>query len=185
MSSPLRRCPVLRETIYRARSANDSAKKVLIGLSVSALAFVAAAYITPALSGIVWLIAFVFIVASLFVYNKYVGAEYCYEITEYGTPALVISQTVGKTSKTMARIDLDSISEIKRMTGDEYRKYRVEKGVTRYTYHPTMLPSEIYLITMRSDYENADVFIEASDAFVLTLQRTVEAFRAQIDPYAE
>ena len=176
---------MLRETVYKPKPTNDSAKRMLIGCSVSALAFVAAANLTPKFSGIVWLVAFCFIVASIYVYNKYVGAEYCYEIAEYGTPTLIVSLTVGKTSKTMARIDIDSITDIKRMSSEEFRKYKSEKGITKYTYHPTMIPDEVYLLSMRSTYENADIFIEASDAFILTLQRTAEAAREQVDPYAE
>ena len=150
---------------------NNVAKHVLIGLGGSSLIFIAAAYMTPVLSGIVWMVAFVFIVASLYVYNRYVGAEFCYSVEDVGVPSLIITQRVGKTVKTMARLDVDSLTELRLLSGEEYRKYKCQKGVVKYAYFPTMRPNEVYLVSMRSRYESADVFIEIDERFAAALSQ--------------
>ena len=159
---------------YIAKPRNNTARSVLIGLACSAVIFVIAANITPKYSGIIWFVAFAFIVASLYVYNKYVGAVYLYEVAVYGVPTLVISLTVGKTVKTMARIDIDSITEIKHLSDAELRAYKPQKGTVKYTYYPTMLPSDVYLIAMRSQYENADIIIEADEQFISVIRRMLD-----------
>ena len=150
---------------------NNVAKYVLCGLGGSSLIFVAAAYMTPVLTGIVWMVAFIFIVASLYVYNRYVGAEFCYSIENVGVPSLIVTQRVGKTIKTMARLDVDSLAELRLLSGEEYRKYKCQKGVVKYSYFPTMRPSEVYLVSMRSRYEDADVFIEIDERFASILRQ--------------
>ncbi len=165
---------MLKELSYVAKATNNVARQVLIGLVGSAAIFVVASYITPKLSGLVWMVAFIFIVASIYVYTRYVGSTYLYEIADVGTPSFVISLTVGKTSRTMARIDIDSITEVRRLTGKEYRKYKCEKGVVKYSYFPTMMPTALYLISMRSPYENADIFIEADESFAKTLSASAD-----------
>lgn len=154
---------------YVATSKTKTSRYVFLGLVGSAAIFIVASYITPAFSGLVWMGAFVFIVAAIYVYTKYVGASYCYEIVDSGVPSFVVTMTVGKTAKTMARIDVDSVVELRRMTRSEYRAYKCEKGVSRYSYFPTMMPAELYLVSMRSTYENADLFIEVDEQFAAAL----------------
>ena len=156
---------MLKEFSYVAKATNNVARQVLIGLAGSSVIFAVASYITPKFSGLVWMVAFVFIVSSIYVYTRYVGSAYLYEVTDVSTPSFVVSLTVGKTTKTIARIDIDSITEVRRLSGKEYRKYKCEKGTVKYSYFPTMMPSTLYLISMRSSYENADIFIEADESF--------------------
>ena len=169
-SSPERRSPMYNEISYTAKPKNKVAKYVLMGLSGSALIFVIASMLTPKYSGLVWMVAFAFIVSSIYVFNRYVGAEFCYSLTDAGVPSFVVTQRVGKTVRTMARLDLDSITEIRLLTGEEYRKYKCEKGVLKYSYFPTMRPDTLYLVSMRSAYENADLFIEADESFALAIR---------------
>lgn len=155
---------------YTARSKNKSARSVLFGLFASSLIFVLAAILSPKYSGIIWFVALIFITASIYVYNRYVGSEYYYEISDCGgRPSFIINMKVGNTSKTMARIDLDTITEVRKLTGKEYRKYKCEKGVLKYPYFPTMFSEEVYLVSVRSEHENADLFIEADEEFASAL----------------
>ena len=161
---------MLEEITYLAKAKNKAARYVLLGLGGTSMLFVLAAMLTPKYSGLVWLVAFGFIVASIYVYTKYVGAEYSYGIVEgVSRPSFTVVMRVGKTARTMARLDLDSIVEVKRMTREEYRAYKSEKGVVRYSYFPTMFAPEVYLVSVRSDYEKADVFIEIDDSFAESL----------------
>ena len=161
---------MLNEMTCYAKSKNKASGYVLLGLGGTALLLVAAAMITPKYSGLVWLVAFIFIVASIYVYTRYVGAEYCYGIVEgVEKPSFTVGMKVGNTARTMARLDLDAITEVKRLSGKEYRQYKFEKGVMKYPYFPTMFPYEVYLVSVRSEYENADVFIEADASFIEAL----------------
>ena len=160
------------EISYTAKPATKVGKYVLAGLAGSSLIFVVASNLTPKYSGLVWMVAFAFIVASIYVYNRYVGAEFSYSVTDGGVPSFVVTQRVGKTVRTMARLDLDSITAVKLVSGSEYRKYKSEKGTFKYSYFPTMFPERLYLVSMRSAYENADVFIEVSDEFAAYLRET-------------
>ena len=157
------------EISYVAKSDGKLAKNVLFGLIGSSIIFIAAANNAPKLSGLLWMVAFSFIVASIYVYTRYVGAEYCYSIVDYGTPSLVVTQKVGRTVKTMARIDIDSITEVRYLSRKEIKAYVPRKGVVRYSYHPTMCPSGIYLVRMHSFGEDADLFIEVSNDFAAEL----------------
>ena len=157
------------EFSYTSRPRNKVANYVLLGLGGSAAIFVAAAYLTPKYSGIVWTVAFALIVSVIYVYTRYVGAEFTYSVMDAGTESFVVTQKVGKTVKTMARIDVSSITEIRRMTGKEYKKYKAARGVVKYCYLPTMCPDEVYLLSMRSIHEDADIFIEADEDFIAAL----------------
>ena len=161
---------MINEITCYAKSKNNASRYLLLGLGGTALLFVLAAMLTPKYSGLVWLVAFGFVVAFIYVYTAYVGAEYCYGIVEgVGRPAFTVGMRVGKTARTMARLDLDTITEIRMLTGKEYRAYKCEKGVIKYSYFPTMYPATVYLVSVRSTYENADVFIEADESFIEAL----------------
>ena len=161
---------MIEEISLTARSKNNVSKSVFLGLLGTTMLLVLTANMTPKYSGIVWMVAFIFVVATIYVYNRYVGAAYRYTVSEgIAKPALTIDQSVGKAVKTVARLDLDSITEVRRMTGKEYRAYRCEKGVIKYPYFPTMLADEIYLVSVRSEYENYDVFIEIDEKFASAL----------------
>lgn len=167
---------MLNEMTCYAKSKNKASSYVLLGLGGTALLFVLAAMITPKYSGLVWLVAFAFIVASIYVYTRYVGAEYCYGIVEgVGRPSFTVGMKVGNTSKTVARLDLDAITEVKKLSGKEYRDYKCEKGVMKYPYFPTMFPSWVYLVSVRSEYESADVFIEADEGFIEALSSCAQS----------
>ena len=171
------------EFSYVARPAGKVAQRVLMGLVGSSLIFILASMLTPKYSGLVWMVAFGFIVSSIYVYNRYVGAEFCYSVTDTGTLSFVVTQRVGKTVRTMARLDVDSITEVKRLDAKEYRKHKCDKGVLKYAYFPTMCPSYLYLVRMRSAYENADVFIEVDDAFATALVEATRRSSEGYDPY--
>jgi hypothetical protein len=115
------------EFSYVSKPRNKAAKYVLMGLAGSALIFVVLANLTPKYSGLVWMVAFAFIVASIYVYNRYVGAEFCYSVESVDVLSFIVTQRVGKTVRTMARLDVSAIIEVRAMTGEEYRKYKYKR----------------------------------------------------------
>ena len=156
---------MVKEMSCVAKSKNKVAKYVFIGLFGTALIVACAASLVQKYSGLVWTAAFAFAVSAIYVYNRYVGAEYVYSVTDDGRPSFTVTQTVGKTSKTLARLDLYNITDVRMLSGVDLKKYKPEKGVIKYGYYPTMRPDSLLLISVRSSDENADVLIEADGEF--------------------
>ena len=161
---------MIKERIYTAVPKTKAAKSVFLGLLGTSLIFVLAANFTPKYSGLIWVVALGFVTATIYVYNRYVGAEYRYEISDCGgRPSFIISMRIGKTVRTMARVDLYAITEVKKLNRAEYRAYKCEKGILKYPYFPTMFSDEVYLVSVRSELEKADLFIEADEEFISVL----------------
>ena len=162
------------KAFYSAKSKNGTARAVFLGLLGTSMLLALAAIVTPVFSGIVWLFALISITATIYVYNRYVGAEYGYTVSDdYGSRLLIIDMRIGKTVRTMARLELNSLTEVRRMTANEYRAYKCEKGVMKYPYFPTMRPDEVYLVSIRSEHENVDIFIEVDEDFAATLLSSI------------
>ena len=158
------------ELFLGVRSKNNIAKYVMLGLLGSSIIFSVAAIIATSYTGLIWMVAFAFVTATIYVYNRYVGTEYCYSINDYGSSTTFeVCMRNGKTSRTMARLDLYAIRDVKKLSGKEYRAYKREKGVFKYAYFPTMFPNEVYLVSVRSEHESADVFVEINDELAKAL----------------
>ena len=131
------------------------------------LAIVAIAVYTfiPMYKGIVGVIALVFITAAIFIYNKYICASYCYDVTfnSSGEPVLAVRKIVGKRETTMCHVGIEAIINVRKLSREERRSYKSDAGVVRYSYCPTMLPDSVYLVTVRCAYEKADLFLELND----------------------
>ena len=165
---------MVNEMVYTAKPQNKTSKSVFLGLLGTSMLLVLAAMIIPKYTGIVWMFALGFITATIYVYNRFVGSVYRYEINnEGGRPSFAVAMQMGNTARTMARVDLSSIIEVKRMSRAEYRAHKCDKGSLKYPYFPTMFAPEVYLVAIRSEFENADIFIEASEEFISALESYV------------
>ena len=162
------------EKVYLAKPKNKTSKSVFLGLLGTSMIFVLLAMLTSKYSGIVWIFALGFITATIYIYNRFVGSEYRYAITnDGGRPSFTVGMQMGNTARVMARVDLSSIVEVRGMNRSEYRAHKCDKGVMKYPYYPTMFSDEVYLVAIRSDYESADIFIEADDEFISALRSYV------------
>ena len=162
---------MVKEMVYTAKPKNKTAKSVFMGLLGTSMLFVLAAMMSPKYTGIIWMVALGFITATIYVYNRFVGSEYCYAINnDGGRPSFTVSMQMGKTVRTLARVDLSSIAEVKKMSRAEYRAHKCDKGVMKYPYFPTMFADEVYLVAIRSEYEQADILIEADAEFITALE---------------
>ena len=165
---------MLNEISVCVKPANKTGKYVFLGLIGTALILACATYLGAPYSGVLWTVALVFITAAIYVYNRHVVSEYYYELrVDGGVESLVISMRVGKTVRTLARLELNALTEVKRLDGKEYRKYKCEKGVYKYSYFPTMFPESVYLVSIRSEHESADLFIEVSEEFARELESCI------------
>ena len=164
------------EVTYVAKPGNNVARYFLLGCAGTAAILIALANMVQRFSGVISFVAFFFAVAAIYIYTRYIIIEYCYQIVNLGVPSMVVCAVTGNKSRTMSRIDIAAITEVRRLTLSEYRAYKRDKGVLKYNYSPTMMPSALYLVRMRSEQENADIFIEANEDFASRLREVCNLF---------
>ena len=158
------------EMSMSVKSQNNVAKCLMLGLLGSAMIFTLISLRATSYTGILWTITFIFVTATIYVYNGHVGAEYSYSINNYGgVPTLTVGMQVGKTFRTQARLDVYNITEVKRVSYKEYKAHKCEKGIYKFSYFPTLRPSFLYLVSVRSSHENVDVFMELNEEFAKAL----------------
>lgn len=159
------------ELYLGVRSKNKVAKYAMLGCLGSSLIFYVAAMFASHYRGLIWMGTFICVIATVYLYNRYVGTEYCYSIHNYedGGSVFVIAMKNGKTVRTMARLDLFAIKEVVKVSGKEYRAHKTEKGIFKYSYFPTMCPSELYYVKVRSHNEKADVFVQINEEIAAVL----------------
>ncbi len=154
----------MREFSVHPKAQSNLAKNVFFALLGSALLILVASYISPMFNGLISFAAMICIVAAVYIYSKYIGADYYYDITESeGAPLLVIRHKVGKRNTTLCRLDIASIVSVTPLTRSELKAKPQEKDILRFTYCPTMCAQSVYLISSRSRYEQADIVIEGTD----------------------
>ena len=174
---------MINEISYKATARNSSAKITFVALLVlSALNFIAYALMSAngvQKSGLVGLLVLALITSSVFVYTRYVGVYYMYDITvdSYGTYVFVVRQITGKRESTLCRVDLAGIHKITREDKDARAKHKTPYGYRKYNYVPTLFPSETYRLLSIGRYERAEIIIEADEDFILTLESGAKAAR--------
>lgn len=169
---------MIREFSVRPVPKNQNARTLFFALLGSAAVAVVASYFLSSYKGIVQLGALILLVAAVTIYTRYVGAFYTYEVATdgEGTPVFVVNQTSGKRRTALCRLDLADIVDIKALTSADYRTYKPEAGIKRYNYMPTLGPTEMHLMKVRSVRESADVFLELSEEYkTLLLSYAAEA----------
>lgn len=131
-------------------------------------------------SGLVGVLAIAFITAAVFIYTKYIGVKYYYDLTldGYGTPVFVVRQVMGKRASTLSRISLADISRLDRETPAERRAHSTPYGTRKYSYIPTLNPEVTYRVFVSSRYEKAEVLVEISDEIADFLRREIAEAKA-------
>ena len=112
--------------------------------------------------GVVGLFALAFIVYALYVFTKYVSREYCYDITTYDEPMLVVRQLVGNRSTTMCRVSLSDISEIILETREMRAAHKTPQGYLKYNYTLTLGNIETVRAVVKSRYEKCEIVLEGT-----------------------
>lgn len=167
---------MINEIYSHVKPSNTKAKRLfilLMGLSaLLAAGAVALNIFGGPYKGVVAFCGCISIVAAVFIYTKYIGVEYYYDVTfdSEGTAVFVVRQVTGKRESTLCRIDLWSITKIEKLTAKERSAHKAQAGFKRYFYLPTLSPDSVILITIRSEYENAEIVIEANDEFASMLK---------------
>ena len=154
---------MIRDIVFRPKPTNSNARSLMIASAVGAVAFTVISHTMDKYKGIVGLVALIFLVVAVYVYTKYVGTGYCYQVMAGDTPLFLVSQRIGKRETTLCRVELRSIVSVAVMTAAEYKAHKTEVGYSKYYYTPTLGPEHVVMITLRSRYERAEVVIEAGE----------------------
>lgn len=162
---------MIREFSTKANPENNNARiafSVLIALS----AIVTAIYLfVERYKGLVGLAVMILLVSAIYIYTRYVGVQYYYDITfeHTGEPLFVVRRTVGKKSSTLARVALRDITYIKREKREETKSHKTPYGYRKYFYTPTLIPTSVTRIAVINQYEKAEIVVEISDEYTSLL----------------
>ncbi len=163
---------MIKEFFSHAKPSNNKAKKLFITLLAIGALITLAYMALDKYKGVIGLFALGAIVGAVFIYTKYLGVEYFYDITfdSAGSPVFVVRQMSGKRQSTFCRLDLHSITKVERLSAKERKAHKTDKGIRKYFYLPTLAPESVILITAKSEYEYAEITIEASEEFAEMLK---------------
>lgn len=164
---------MIKELSFCPRPKNNYAKIIfLVTILVSATAFVTS-FITDKYRGILGMFALMMLVTAIIFYTKYISPVFYYDITvdSENIPVFAVVKIVGRRQTTLCRIDLADIISIEHETKEERRNNKTPKGVRKYIYAPTMFPKEVYRLTVKNRYENAEIVIEGTKEFAEALKK--------------
>ncbi len=168
----------MREFSVHPKSQSDRAKYMFFAMLGSGLLIFFLSMLLQRFRGVVSFVGMIFIVGAVYIYTKYMGAEYYYDITVPDeTPFFIIRHVIGKRSSTLCRVELSSILSVSKLNREQMKAHKTEEGVARYSYFPTMSPETVYLVKVRSSLEKADIFIEGTDEFAKVLMECAEEAR--------
>ena len=174
---------MISEFSLRPKAQNEKSVYFFIGFCVGAVAGTVAYILVDTRRGLVGLAAMIFIIAAIYMYTRYMAAEYIYDVTVLNdTPMFIVRHKLGRREITMCRLALSSIVSVTAQTKEQRRAHKTPANYSKFTYSPTFDPELTYLIISRSRYEKAEVTIEANDEFAQTLMRYAEISRTY---YAE
>ena len=159
---------MIREYTLKPEPQNSKARYVFGAILGTAIIVVAVYLLVDKYRSALSVLIGLLIAAAVLIYTLYIASEYRYDITEDvdGVPVFVVRRRVGKNETVTCRVSLSSITDVRVLTAKERRAHKPDEGAAVYSYHPTLFPDRVHLVTVRSDYEKADIFIEATDEFV-------------------
>ncbi len=158
---------IMREFSVHPKPQNNNAKYLFFGLLGSALLLLVLTFYIDQYRGALAIIPFIFLIAALFVYTKYIGIDYYYDIMEGsdGVPLLVVRQKTGKRSTAMCRMELPDLKAVKKIEKNVTKSTKQDSGVKKYSYMPTLMPETYYELYFESEYERAVICVEITDEF--------------------
>ncbi len=163
---------MIREFSSRVNASNNKAKLAFFAL-LGAAALVTVVYmLVPVYKGVVGTGVLVLIVAAVFIYSKYLGSVFFYDITfDYrGEPILVVRQVTGRRQSTLARVGLREIRSVSMEDAAARKAHQTPKGYKKYVYTPTLGPDTTCRLTVVGAYESSEVVIECSPEFAEMLR---------------
>ncbi len=171
---------MIREFSAKPRQSNNKARVAFIACTSVGFALALLSTFISLYRGLVSLGSIILLASSVVLYTRYIAPIYYYDImiTDEGEPLFVVRQQTGKRQTTLCRIALYEIVKVEKESSDQRRKHKTIGGVKKYSYMPTLDPSESYRLTVNGSYEKAEILIEAGDEFASILSSYVVEARA-------
>ncbi len=169
---------MINEISVKPKPQNKNSKIAFLLFFLASVVLIIVYFSLEKYRGLIGLGAIGFLTAAILVYTKYIAPLFFYDISfdSDGTAVFVVRRIVGKRQETLARVDLIDIYDAKIETKAERKKYKTPKGVLKYNYCPTMMPSTSCRVFMKNRYESSEVLIEVSEEFKeLLLSYSTEA----------
>lgn len=171
---------MISEFSLKPSAQSKKALYLFIGIAVGAVAAAVWYMLADEFKGVVGFLTMILIIAGIYIYTRFLAAEYYYDITVLNDiPTFIVRHKIGKRETTMCRIDLASIVSVERQTKDERRKHKTPSDHKIYFYSPTLYPEVSYLIISHGTYEKAEINIEANDEFAKVLLDYAATARAE------
>ena len=182
---------MISEFSVRPKPQNKRAYYYFWAALVAALVIFIVYLIANRYRGLIGLGTIACITIAVFIYTKYIAANYIYDITfdSSSHAVFVVRQQTGKKDTTLTCISLSGITSVTRLSAEERKKHTTPSGMLKYVYTPTISPESVLLITYHSRYEKAEIYIEATDEFATLLEsysviaRTEEQAEAEAEEY--
>ena len=157
-------------------------RAIVLFWSFIALAVVAVALyaIAPRFKGFVGIGAIGMLTVAIYIFSKYIGIEYSYEIAfgRDGLPLFLVRQTVGRRSTLMCNVALSSIRAVKKENKKERAAYVSPVGCAKYVFTPTVSPDEVYRVVSAENGTRVEIIIECSEEFASLLRSYAEEARS-------
>ena len=163
---------MIKELTVHPKPKNNNAKiATLIFVLIAAVGFVLY-FQMEKYRGLVGFAALFALTTGILLYTKFISPEFYYDITfDANEEAIfVVRQVVGRRQTTLSRVALADIFKIEKEVGEAYKKHKTPKNTKKYVYAPTMFPKEVYRLTVKGAYEEAEIIIECSDEFASLLK---------------
>ena len=143
---------------YRPKSDKKGAVTVMIALLALAFGIVAASAASPSYKGIISLAAVIVLIIGVYVFVRYVAAEYAYAViyTDTEAPLLLVTRTVGKRTSTLSSITLSSILSLEEKI-NEPKRDRYER---KYNFCQSFSPKLSYVLRVKTRYESFTAHLE-------------------------
>ena len=171
---------MIKEITVHPKPQNNNAKiATLVFVLIAAVGFVFY-FQMESYKGLVGVFALCALTTGILLYTKFVSPEFYYDITFDASeePIFVVRQVIGKRQTTLSRVGLADISKVEKEVGKEYKKHKTPMGTRKYVYAPTMFPKEIYRLTVKNRYEEAEIVIECSDEFAVLIRENSKEAKA-------
>lgn len=169
---------MISEFTLKPTAQNKKSTYFFIGFMVGAVGAIVAYMLVEQRRGLIGMVAMMLIIAAIYMYTRYMAAQYFYDVTVIGdTPMFIVRHKLGRRETTMCRIDIGSIVSVERQTKEQRRAHKIPVDHASFAYSPTLDPEITYLIISRSRTEKAEITIEANDEFAATLMRYADMLR--------
>ena len=163
---------MISEFSVKPKAQNKNAYYLMYAFLLGALVTVVIYFLMTNFKGLVGLLTVAFITAAVFIYTKYIAAQYIYDITfnSSADAVFVVRQKTGKKDTTLACIYLSGIISVQILDKAERNSHTTPYGVCKYVYTPSISPDTVCLITYHSRYEKSEIYIEANREFASLLE---------------